>query len=79
MAGQELEVGALFKRLASLEAEIACLQKVQVHLPEHCAVCGREIAVGEAHEVIGKRQEFDLPEPRPGNSCPARSAGRTHR
>lgn len=38
--------------------------KVKVHLPEHCAVCGREIAEGEEHEVISRRQLFDLPEPR---------------
>lgn len=38
--------------------------KVKVHLPEQCAICGREIAEEEAHEVIGKRQVFDLPEPR---------------
>lgn len=38
--------------------------KVKVHLPEQCAECGREIAENEVHEVIGKRQVFDLPEPK---------------
>ncbi|MEW6296092.1 MAG: IS66 family transposase [Candidatus Diapherotrites archaeon] len=36
--------------------------KVKVHLPKRCAICGREIGEDEAHEVIGKRQQFDLPE-----------------
>jgi len=38
--------------------------KVKVHLPEHCAVCGRMILVDEGHEVVSKRQVFDLPEPK---------------
>jgi transposase len=38
--------------------------KVQVHLPHHCAVCGREIQRDEAYQVVGKRQVFDLPEPK---------------
>lgn len=38
--------------------------KVQVHLPEHCAVCGRTIQEHEPFRVIGKRQVFDLPEPK---------------
>ncbi len=38
--------------------------RVQVHLPEQCAVCGREIAADEVHEVISRRQVFDLPEPK---------------
>jgi transposase len=37
---------------------------VQLHLPERCAVCGRAISVDEPHEVVSKRQVFDLPEPR---------------
>jgi transposase len=38
--------------------------QVQVHLPERCAVCGRVISVHESHEVVGKRQVFDVPGPR---------------
>jgi transposase len=38
--------------------------KVEVHLPKQCCVCGREIQVHEAYEVAGKRQVFDLPEPK---------------
>jgi len=38
--------------------------KVEVHLPEHCAVCGRVILADEGHEVVSKRQVFDLPEPK---------------
>jgi len=37
---------------------------VRLHLPERCAVCGRAISVDEPHEVVSKRQVFDLPEPR---------------
>lgn len=38
--------------------------KIQVHLPHHCGVCGREITVGEKYRVVRKRQVFDLPEPK---------------
>jgi transposase len=38
--------------------------RVRLHLPERCAVCGRAISVDEPHEVVSKRQVFDLPEPR---------------
>lgn len=38
--------------------------KVQVHLPEACLVCGRKISVEEKHIILGKRQVFDLPEPK---------------
>ena len=38
--------------------------KVQVHLPEACNVCGRAISAEEKHEMVGKRQVFDLPEPK---------------
>jgi len=38
--------------------------RVEVHLPEHCAVCGRVVSADEAHEVVSKRQVFDLPEPK---------------
>ncbi|MFZ5910226.1 MAG: IS66 family transposase [Chloroflexota bacterium] len=37
---------------------------VKIHLPEHCAICGRLISAGEPHEVVSKRQVFDLPEPK---------------
>jgi len=38
--------------------------RVEVHLPEHCAVCGRPIAPDEPYQMVGRRQVFDLPEPR---------------
>jgi len=38
--------------------------KVKVHLPERCAVCSREMAEDASHEVVGRRQVFDLPEPK---------------
>ena len=38
--------------------------RVRVHLPERCAVCGREIAVTEPHQVVSRRQVFDIPEPK---------------
>jgi transposase len=38
--------------------------KVQVHLPEACGVCGRTISAEEKHTILGKRQVFDLPEPK---------------
>ena len=38
--------------------------KVQVHLPEACSVCGRKMSVEEKHTILGKRQVFDLPEPK---------------
>lgn len=38
--------------------------KVKVHLPEHCAICGRKISVDEPYEEVSKRQVFDLPEPK---------------
>lgn len=38
--------------------------KVKDHLPERCAVCGREIGAEEVHEVVSKRQVFDVPEPK---------------
>nr|BAL56953.1 transposase [uncultured Chloroflexota bacterium] len=38
--------------------------RVRLHLPRHCVVCGREIAVDEPHEVVSRRQVFDLPEPK---------------
>ncbi len=38
--------------------------RVIVHLPKRCRVCGREITANEPHEVVSRRQVFDLPEPR---------------
>jgi transposase len=38
--------------------------KVEVHLPRSCSICGRSIDVEEAHQVIGQRQVFDLPDPK---------------
>ena len=37
--------------------------RVCVHLPERCAICGREISAEEPHSVVGRRQVFDIPEP----------------
>lgn len=38
--------------------------KVQVHLPACCLGCGRTVSAEEKHIVVGKRQVFDLPEPK---------------
>lgn len=38
--------------------------KVTVHLPESCSICGRKVEAEEKHRVIGKRQVFDLPDPK---------------
>lgn len=54
------QVGHKGKTLRQVEKP----DKVQVHLPEHCAVCGRVISADEGHEVVSKRQVFDLPEPK---------------
>jgi transposase len=37
--------------------------KVHIHLPKECVVCGRMIMAEEKHTIVGKRQVFDLPEP----------------
>jgi len=38
--------------------------KVELHLPGFCSICGRSIDVEEAHQVVGQRQVFDLPDPK---------------
>jgi transposase len=38
--------------------------KVVLHLPEHCSLCGRRVGVEEAYRVIGMKQVFDLPIPK---------------
>lgn len=38
-------------------------EKIKIHLPKECVVCGRTITAEEKHTVVGKRQVFDLPEP----------------
>ena len=38
--------------------------KVQVHLPHHCNICGREVSAEEKYRIVSKRQVFDLPEPK---------------
>ena len=38
--------------------------KVEVHLPGFCSICGRRVEAEEEYKVIGKRQVFDLPEPK---------------
>lgn len=38
--------------------------KVEVHLPKSCSVCGRAITAEEKYRVISQRQVFDLPEPK---------------
>ena len=38
--------------------------QIHVHLPEKCAVCGRIIETEEPHRIVGKRQVFDLPQPK---------------
>ncbi len=38
--------------------------RVEVHLPVQCGVCGRHIGAGEAYQEVSRRQVFDLPEPK---------------
>ncbi len=38
--------------------------RVCVHLPKRCAICGREITAEEPYEVVSRRQVFDIPQPR---------------
>lgn len=54
------QVGHKGKTLRQVEKP----DKVQVHLPEHCGICGRAVVADEPHQVISKRQVFDLPEPK---------------
>jgi transposase len=54
------QVGHKGKTLRQVEKA----DKVEVHLPGHCAVCNRGISGEEGYEVISKRQVFDLPEPK---------------
>jgi transposase len=54
------QVGHKGKTLRQVEKP----DKVEVHLPEQCVICGRVISADEPHEVVGKRQVFDLPEPK---------------
>jgi transposase len=54
------QVGHKGKTLRQVEKP----DRVKVHLPEHCVKCGRVISADETHEVVSKRQVFDLPEPK---------------
>jgi transposase len=54
------QVGHKGKTLRQVEKP----DKVKVYLPKQCAICGREISEKEAHEIVGKRQVFDLPDPK---------------
>jgi transposase len=38
--------------------------RICVHLPKRCTICGREIPAEEPYEVVSRRQVFDLPQPR---------------
>jgi len=38
--------------------------RVKVHLPAQCGVCGRLIEADEAYQEVSRRQVFDLPEPK---------------
>lgn len=38
--------------------------KVEVHLPESCSICGRSVDAEEGYQVLGQRQVFDLPDPK---------------
>lgn len=38
--------------------------RIEVHLPSNCRVCGRSFGVDEPHGVVSRRQVFDLPEPK---------------
>ena len=39
-------------------------EHIHVHWPEKCAICGRKIDAEEVCQIVGKRQVFDLPEPK---------------
>ena len=54
------QVGHKGKTLRQVEKP----DKVKIHLPKYCAVCGRLVSADEGHEVVSKRQVFDLPEPK---------------
>jgi len=54
------QVGHKGKTLRQVEKA----DKVEIHLPKQCCLCERVIAADEAHEVVSKRQVFDLPEPK---------------
>lgn len=38
--------------------------RVCLHLPKRCSVCGREITADEPYEVVSRRQVFDIPAPK---------------
>lgn len=38
--------------------------KVEVHLPKSCSICGRNVHVEDVYQVLGQRQVFDLPDPK---------------
>ena len=38
--------------------------KAHVHLPSSCSTCGRTMRAEEKYSIVGKRQVFDLPEPK---------------
>ncbi|CAK0740031.1 transposase [Gammaproteobacteria bacterium] len=38
--------------------------RIEVHLPGKCQNCGRSFSSEEEYQVIGSRQEFDLPQPK---------------
>lgn len=71
--GQPGHVGATLRQTETPD-------RVQDHLPTHCAGCGTELAGAEPVGEPVVRQVFDLPEPRPlegtehrahGRDCPA--------
>lgn len=38
--------------------------RVLLHLPERCAICGRPFTPDDLQEVVSRRQVFDLPQPK---------------
>lgn len=54
------QVGHQGKTLRQVEKP----DKVKIHLPKQCAICGRELLEEEPHRVVVKRQVFDLPDPK---------------
>lgn len=60
--GEKRAVGGQVGHKGKTLRQVEKPDRVKVHLPEHCVVCGRMVLADEAHEVVSKRQVFDLPE-----------------
>lgn len=62
--GEKRAVGGQVGHKGKTLRQVEKSDKVEVHLPERCAICGRAFSADEAYEVVGKRQVFDLPAPK---------------